>query len=63
MKVSFEMDSAVVMAQALSMTLVTSGLWGIFYYKEMPWKNACIWGLFALWTLVFMVLLGLEKVS
>jgi glucose uptake protein GlcU len=53
--------NSIVMAQQLSMTLITSGLWGIFYYKEMPWQNACAWGMCALWTLVFMVLLGLEK--
>ena len=55
--------NSIVMAQTLSVALVTSGLWGIFYYKELPWKNAVAWACFALWTLVFMVLLSMEKIS
>jgi hypothetical protein len=44
-------------------TYTTVSTRGIFYYHELPWRNACAWGLCALWTLVFMVLLSFEKVS
>ena len=52
---------AVVMAQMMSLQLITSGLWGIFYYKEMRGWPAMVWGGFAVWTVVGMVLLGQEK--
>jgi hypothetical protein len=54
---------AVVMTQMMSMQLVTSGLWGIFYYKEIQGIEALVWSGFAVWTVVFMALLGGEKAS
>lgn len=54
--------NAVVMAQSLSSSIITSGLLGIFYYGEGGSKPAMIvWALAAAWTLASMILLGLEK--
>ena len=44
-----------------TLQLITSGLWGIFYYKEMREWPAVVCGAFAVWTVVGMVLLGQEK--
>jgi len=55
--------NAIIMAQTTSVQLVTSGLWGIFYYKEMKGWHAVVWGCFAIWTLASMLLLGLEKAT
>ena len=53
--------NAVVVAQEVSAQLVTAGLWGIFYYRELTGEPAVFWGLAACFTLVMMVLLGTEK--
>ena len=53
--------NAIIMAQIQSIQLITSGLWGIFYYKELKGWHAVLWGAFALWTLISMILLGGEK--
>ena len=37
------------------------GLWGILYYSEIRKGNAIVWGFFACLTMIFMILLGLEK--
>lgn len=54
--------NAVIMAQTLCSSIITSGLLGIFYYGEGgSFAAKMIWALAALWTLASMVLLGLEK--
>jgi hypothetical protein len=55
--------NAVVMAQVVGFQMVTSGAWGIFYYRETRGWNAVAWGAAAFLTLVCMVLLGFEKVK
>jgi len=53
--------NAVVMAQVVGFQMVTSGAWGIFYYREIRGANAVAWGVAALLTMLTMILLGLEK--
>lgn len=54
--------NAVIMAQTLSSSIITSGLLGIFYYGEGgSFAAKVIWAIAAAWTLASMVLLGLEK--
>ena len=53
--------SAIVMAQMQATQLVTSGLWGLLYYREIRGRALWIWVCFALWTIVAVVLLGMEK--
>eukprot|EP01065_Artemidia_motanka_P036241 TRINITY_DN44151_c0_g1_i1.p1 TRINITY_DN44151_c0_g1~~TRINITY_DN44151_c0_g1_i1.p1 ORF type:complete len:421 (+),score=162.90 TRINITY_DN44151_c0_g1_i1:60-1265(+) len=55
--------SATVMPANLACQLITSGLWGIFYYKEIRGWHAVIWGVIAVFTLAAMALLGQEKES
>lgn len=55
--------NAICFPQSLSIQLITSGLWGIFYYHEMGFKNALVWGFWAVFTIIFIILLGLEKGS
>jgi uncharacterized membrane protein len=49
------------MAQMQATQLVTSGLWGLLYYREIRGRALWIWVCFALWTIVAVVLLGMEK--
>ena len=49
------------MAQMQATQLVTSGLWGLLYYREIRGRALWIWVGFALWTIVAVVLLGMEK--
>ena len=54
--------NATMMPANLSIQIITSGAWGILYYKEMPSKaHGVLWCIAALWTLVSIVLLGEEK--
>eukprot|EP00039_Didymoeca_costata_P028444 m.21079 g.21079 ORF g.21079 m.21079 type:complete len:385 (-) comp7025_c0_seq1:159-1313(-) len=54
--------NAIIMAQSLSAQLITSGLFGILWYGEGGGTGSKIFWFFAvIWTLVSMVLLGLEK--
>lgn len=54
--------NAIIMAQSLSAQLITSGLFGILWYKEGGGTGSKVfWFFSAMWTLVSMVLLGLEK--
>ena len=53
--------NAIANAQMVASQLITSGLWGVFYYGEIQKGNAIVWGFFALLTLATMILLGLEK--
>lgn len=55
--------NAIANVQMLAAMLITSGLWGILYYSEIRKGNAIVWGMFAMFTLVMMILLGLEKVE
>lgn len=45
-----------------ALQLITSGIWGLLYYKEVkdPKRIAC-WVASAAWTVVFVILLGREK--
>ena len=53
--------NAVVVAQMTSVQLITSGVWGIFYYHELDGRGAVVWAVSAAWTLIAIVLLGREK--
>lgn len=54
--------NAVIMAQSLSATIITSGLLGIFWYGEGgSTTSKFFWFVAAIWTLIAMILLGLEK--
>ena len=53
--------NAISTPQVVSSQLITSGLWGIFYYREIRKGNAVLWASCAIFTLVMMVLLGFEK--
>ena len=53
--------NAIANAQMIAAMLITSGLWGILFYSEIRKGNAIVWGMFAMFILVFMILLGLEK--
>ena len=53
--------SAIVMAQMQATQLVTSGLWGLLYYREIRGRAMLVWVAFALWTITAVVLLGMEK--
>ena len=53
--------NAVVLAQRNAMSLVTSGLWGLLWYKEVRGWPAVVWCLCALLTMSSVVMLGLEK--
>jgi hypothetical protein len=56
--------NAVGVPQSLAAMLITSGSWGMLYYKEGgSVVERYVWVFFALFTLVAMVLLGLEKVA
>ena len=50
------------MAQMQSIQLITSGAWGILWYRELRGRQAYVWCIAALWTLGSIVLLGQEKV-
>ena len=55
--------NAVVLAQTLSTMIITSGLWGLMYYREgdqSPLRK-CVWFASAIFTIASMVLLGREK--
>ena len=51
------------MPMLIVMQLITSGVWGIVYYREMSHFNAALWVLAAAWTTAFMILLSSEKGS
>eukprot|EP01052_Picozoa_sp_SAG31_P005433 SAG31_NODE_239_length_19453_cov_5.539888_5_plen_418_part_00 len=53
--------NALVMAQVVSMQLITSGVWGVLWYREVRGKFAVQWSGFAALTLLAIVLLGHEK--
>tara|TARA_B100000780_G_C20812133_1_gene322675 strand:+ start:343 stop:534 length:192 start_codon:yes stop_codon:yes gene_type:complete len=53
--------SAIVMSQMQATQLVTSGLWGVLYYREIRGRALWVWCGFALWTIVAVVMLGMEK--
>uniref|UniRef100_A0A7S4AZ76 Transmembrane protein 144 n=1 Tax=Chrysotila carterae TaxID=13221 RepID=A0A7S4AZ76_CHRCT len=53
--------NAVVVPISHAASLVTSGAWGLFYYKEIHGQAAIGWGAAAAWTVVMVVLLALEK--
>ena len=54
--------NAVMMPANLSIQIITSGAWGILYYKEMPSKlHGVLWCIAAVWTLLSIILLGGEK--
>jgi hypothetical protein len=55
--------NAIVMPQLIVVQMLTSGAWGMLYYREMHLRNALVWCAWAAWTTVFMILLGLEKVE
>ena len=52
---------AVAYVAMMCIQLVVSGLWGIFWYREVRGLQAVVWAVAALWTMVFMALLSLEK--
>jgi len=43
--------SAITMAQMSAIQLVTSGLWGLFYYGEIRGRAMYVWALCAVWTI------------
>ena len=45
------------MAQMQATQLVTSGLWGLLYYREIRGRAMLVWIAFALWTITAVVLL------
>ena len=49
--------NAIVMAQMQAIQLVTSGLWGLAYYREIRGRAMYLWGACAVWTIVAIVLL------
>ena len=53
--------NAVVMAQCNAAGLVTSGLWGLLWYREIRGRPALAWVAAALFTTAMTVLLSLEK--
>ena len=53
--------NAVVMAQCNAAGLVTSGLWGLLWYREIRGRPALAWIVAALFTTGMTVLLSLEK--
>lgn len=53
--------NAIAVPQLQSVQLITSGLWGVLYYREVQGRPLYFWTFFALWLLVFIVLLGFEK--
>jgi len=53
--------NAIVLAQRNAMSLVTSGLWGVLWYREVKGWPAVVWCGCALVTMSSVVLLGLEK--
>jgi len=55
--------NAISFPQSTACQLLTSGLWGIFFYGEIQGKAILIWGLFAAITTAGIILLGFEKDS
>jgi hypothetical protein len=57
--------NAVVLSQSLGSMIITSGLWGLVYYKEgdLSLLRRFIWFASALFTVTSMILLGMEKLS
>ena len=55
--------NAIVLAQRNAASLVTSGLWGLCYYRELSGLAAGAWSASAALTMLCVVLLGLEKGS
>lgn len=56
--------NAVMMPANYAFQLVTSGSWGLIYYKEVRDRfRLGFWAFSALWTLVAMILLGREKAA
>ena len=53
--------NAVVMAQCNAARLVTSGLWGLLYYREIRGWPAVAWAASAFFTSSMTVLLSFEK--
>lgn len=55
--------NAVTTTQMLSVQLITTGVWGIAYYREIRggWRLAA-WLAAAIWTIASIALLGFEKV-
>jgi len=56
--------NAVMLPANQGIQLVTSGAFGLFYYREVPDRRRCImWIIAALWTLAAIILLSREKAS
>jgi hypothetical protein len=57
--------NAVVLSQALSTMIITSGFWGLLWYKEgdLSLLRRFVWFLAAVCTVVSMILLGMEKLN
>ena len=57
--------NAVVLSQSLSAMIITSGLWGLVYYKEgdLSLLRRSVWFASAVFTVISMILLGTEKLS
>lgn len=56
--------AAVIMPANCTATLITSGLWGLLYYREVKdWVSGFIWVVAALWTMAAASLLFQERVS
>ena len=54
--------NAVEVPAMTAIQLITSGAWGIVYYKEVQGRcEIAIWVLAALWTLAMVLLLGMER--
>jgi hypothetical protein len=53
--------NAIVMAQCNAASLITSGLWGLLWYKEVRGKAALAWVASAAFTTAMVVLLSFEK--
>jgi len=53
--------NATMMPANLSIQIITSGAWSVVYYREIGGWHAVVWGMAAVWTLGFMILLADEK--
>ena len=57
--------NAVIMAQVLSTMIITSGCWGLIYYKEGDQSSLrkFLWIIAAVFTLLSMIMLGFQKID
>ena len=53
--------TGLVMAQKSALALITSGAWGVFWYREIRGRAAVAWCCAAALTMTSVVLLGFEK--